>query len=254
MWSAGAKKIEVYLAAGLALLKEPSKPLISFPHAPTLPLQAVLAQLQAQALAQGISLRNRAIHVCLSARNAPGCALPEYVKVKNGAAGEADQLYFVSKQLNIPSSNLRIQMDADSSDFAAAITLGHMKALDDWALGCGARLQAVRPLWSLATQARRAQPISVKALVLIEPGGMVLLAQPSNANHRPPGDATPARAGQVFEMAANGDAAHKQAQIIQWQSKFQLASHEMVVLSFREKATFRSEPGVSHWSGHWEAA
>jgi hypothetical protein len=246
VWSVGAKKIEVYLATGLALFKEPSSPLISLSHAPTLPLQAVLGQLQALALGQGISLRNRAINVCLSARYAPGCALPPHVNGNKGVTTEAEQHRFVSATLNIPSNNLRIQIDVNSSSFAAAITQGHMKALEDWALSNGARLQGVQPLWSVVTQAHRAQSGSIKAVVLIEPDGMSLLAQPdSNAS---------ANAGQFFERAANADTGGVQLQINRWQDKFQLMPRKMLTLSFRETETFRSEPGVSQWPGHWEAA
>jgi hypothetical protein len=244
VWSVGAKKIEVYLAAGLALFKEPSSPLISLSHAPTLPMQAVLAQLQALALEQGISLRNRAINVCLSARYAPGCALPTKIGSNQDATGQAG--LFVSTQLNIPSNNLRIQTDANSSNFAAAITQGHMKALEDWASSSSARLQALQPLWSVVTQAHRTKAGSIKAVVLIEPDGMSLLAQPgSNAS---------ANSGQIFERAANADTGGVQLQINRWQDKFQLMPQEMLTLSFRETETFRSEPGVSQWPGHWEAA
>jgi hypothetical protein len=246
VWSVGAKKIEVYLAAGLALFKEPSRPLISLSHAPTLPMQAVLAQLQALALEQGISLRNRAINVCLSARYAPGCALPLQVNGNKGAPTEAEQHRFVSATLNIPSNNLRVQIDVNSSNFAAAITHGQMKALEDWTLSNGARLQGVQPLWSVVTQAHRAQPASVKAVVLIEPDGMSLLAQlGSNAS---------ANLGKIFERAANADTGGVQLQINRWQDKFQLMPQEMLTLSFRETEAFRSEPGVSQWPGHWEAA
>jgi hypothetical protein len=245
VWSVGAKRIEVYLAVGLALLKAPSKPLISLSHAPTLPLQAVLAQLQLLALGQGISLRNRAMSVCLSARYAPGCALPEHIFSKKGVATETDQRRFVSSQLNIPSDNLRIKLDASSPNFAAAITQGHIKTLDDWALGSGARLQVVQPLWSAITQAQRAKPDPVKALVLIEPDGMALFGQPS-VN-------TLANAEHIFEKSAHADAERALAQIKQWQDKFQIAQQGLATFYFRETAAFRSEPGISQWLGHWEA-
>jgi hypothetical protein len=246
VWSVGAKNIEVYLAVGLALLKAPGKPLVSLSHAPTVPLQAVFAQVQALALEQGISLRNRATNVCLSARYAPGCVLPPHVNGNKGVVTEAEQHRFVSAKLNIPSNNLRIQMNTDSLRFVAAITQGHMKALEDWALSNGARLQGVQPLWSVVTQAHRAQPASVKAVVLIEPDGVSLLAQPSSDPS--------IHAGQIFEMSTSADVGGRQLQVKQWQEKLQMAQQETAIFCFRESAAFRSEPGLNHWLGHWELA
>lgn len=245
MWSVGAKAIQMYLSTGLVLLQEPGRALLSMKHAPTLPLHAVLNQLQALVQTHGIALKGRSLQIDLSARYALGCTLPSnFTESRSKADGQLQD--HVSAQLNIPVSNLVIQADARQQGFVAAMTRGHHKALMDWTHSHGARIDHLRPLWSSVTQARRAQLPSICGVVLLEPDSCTVLASKLMSKS----DKMPIR---HFGTQTSIDASRLEDQLKVWLSGLQITSQDLVICRFCESAAHQSEPGIASWRGHWEA-
>lgn len=244
MWSVGRKTGRLYLGSRVALLQVSGHALVSLPHAPTLPLAAVLQQLALKSQQQGIDLSKTVLDVDLSASLCKGAVVPSTFD-RLPASGLPPLLQqALATQLSWPP----VQWVLPSGSLAAGVlpvtTQGLMRNLRDWQAAQNIKLGVVQPLWALVTQSSRARSISIKGLILKEPDGLTAFSgnEPKASNSR--------RAAWRFWPAQ--EATDHSQSLLNAVAALSLDSSNMAFFAFHFQANFANEPGLKAWADHWE--
>lgn len=216
MWSGWPERVDVYLGAGIVLVKRRARPLVSLRPPVTLPLGDVLAQVDvACERAKG---RPWSLYVVLGAALCPPVAftLPQGVKRWREATVLAQAA--AAQAWGLPADQadaLVCALDTGRNGLAAALIKRTHDGLVEWAGRQRGHLVSLTPLWAVATQANGCRAAQLQQLTVHEPGAIAVV---------PPAPAPDAPA-QTLEVRFSAD-----------------------VLPVQR----RWREGPNAWAGHWE--
>lgn len=186
MWSVWRERVEVYIGTGTVLVKRHGHSLLSFEHPATLPLNDVLARVDAACeRAKG---RRWSLHVWLSAALCPPVAfsLPTGVSRWDEVMALARASAAVS--WGIPAdeaSGLVCVLDMHRSDLAAAMMAGTRDRIAAWAASHGGRLASLQPLWAAAASAPGCRPKAIRTITVHEPDATSVVSD-AGSDTQPP--------------------------------------------------------------------
>jgi hypothetical protein len=227
VWWAGAKAFQLYIGQRLSLLQAPGGQVLRIAHPPTLPLQAVLKQLEAAAQTQAMNLQRSKLQVLLHAGLCPG----------------------LTQEASQPSAlldSLTLQRDSHHSPpgfspLSASIHTGLLDVLQSWSQSLQARLHNVQPLWAAATAASALQPAHIKALCVVEPGYVSLVA--NGCAEHPQG---------LWQSLPCADQPAALQSIQAWRLQYRFNAQEAMAIAFEEAGGTQALPGLAFWKGHWQ--
>lgn len=188
MWSAWSEPVDLYLGQGLAVIGRArgQAEVVQFP--PTLPLDRIL---QRAGEAAGPLLRaGAAMRIRLSGTLCPATTFD----VPQGLSGwrELEQIATASiaAQMNLPATDVVVQMDASHIGLAAALVRPFLEAIQSWAKGQQLAVASIAPAWAEAAACKGAQSGQVRAIAVSEPDCITFVVETAGSvvaatAHRP---------------------------------------------------------------------
>lgn len=170
MWSVWRERVEVYIGTGTVLVKRHGHSLLSFEHPATLPLNDVLARVDAACARE--KGRSWSLHIWLSAALCPPVAfsLPNGVRRRDEVMALAQASAAAS--WGVPADEapgLVCVLDMRRNDLVAAMMAGTRDRIAAWAALHGGRLTSLQPLWAAAASAPGCRPKAIRTVTVHEP-------------------------------------------------------------------------------------
>lgn len=233
MWSVWSKPVYLYLGQGLAMVQAAKRPAVALHPSITLPLERVL-----RLLGDHVPRASR-LHISLSGAlcSAFDVALPQ--GVQRWHERQAIAQHWVADSLGLPTNELLCELDSRAAGLGAAMPAATLTTLQQWARAQGHRIGALQPLWAQATQCAAAAQAGVRGVLVQEPDGVTVLAEP--------GDGT----AQTLSLPGAPNATAVATRLAQWQVSLGLAGEQFVRLGFDAKTQTIMTDGPQAWGSHW---
>jgi hypothetical protein len=177
VWSVWRERVEVYIGTGTVLVRRHGHSLLSFEHPATLPLNDVLARVDAACARE--KGRSWSLHVWLSAALCPPVAfsLPNGVRRRDEVMALAQASAAAS--WGVPADEapgLVCVLDMRRNDLAAAMMAGARNRIAAWAALHGGRLASLQPLWAAAASAPGCRPKAIRTVTVHEPDANIVVS------------------------------------------------------------------------------
>jgi len=233
VWSVWSSPVCLYLGQGLAMVQTANQPTEVLHPSVTLPLERVLQQLHDHVP------RASLLHISLSCTMCPAfdVALPQ--GVQSWRERQAIAQHWVADSQGLPVAELLCELDSRSACLGAAMPAATLATLRHWARAQGHRIGALQPLWAQATQCAAAAKVGVRGVLVQEPDGVTVLAQPGDG------------VVQTLSLPGAPSAAAVVARLAQWQFSLGLAIEHVTRLGFDAKTQSPMTDGPRAWAGHW---
>ena len=229
------KTADLYLGHGLVMLKVNPQTTHIFEHAPTMPVDRVLAS------CNGLVKKGTKLRIVLSSHLCAAIHVQIPTAVVHSNELNALMSASAAQQLDAPGSEFVCAIDKNKKSISAAIPIYTRNAIQAWVLQQGCSIASLQPLWALATQFSVSQNANIKGLVLHEPDGSILMVETNN--------------GEMQTMSWSGHLAFDvmQANVQRALVSFDLVEQNLLSLQFAAKPAFAMRNPPVQWHNHWSA-
>ncbi len=182
MWSVWRERVEVYIGTGTVLVKRHGHSLLSFEHPATLPLNDVLARVDATCERE--KGRSWSLHVWLSAALCPPVAFSLPTGVRRWDEVMALAHASAAASWGVPADEapgLVCVLDMRRNDLAAAMMAGARNRIAAWAALHGGCLASLQPLWAAAASAPGCRPKAIRTITVHEPDATSVVSDAGSA-------------------------------------------------------------------------
>lgn len=235
MWSVWSKPVNLYLGQGLAMVQACGQAGVVLRPSVTLPLERVLQQI-GEHLPRASRLR-----VSLSGALCPAFDFVTPQGVQRWDERQAIAQNWAADSMGLAATDLVCELDARSTDVAAALAASTLAELKRWAQAQGHRLDSVQPLWAQVTHSAAARRAGVRAVLVQEPDATTLLTEPSQG------------VVQAFSLPGAPDASAVRTRLVQLQTSLGLAAEQLLRLGFEATPKVPMTNGPQAWPAHWYA-
>lgn len=233
MWSVWSRPVNLYLGQGLAMVQASGQAVVVLRPSVTLPLERVLQQI-GEHLPRASRLR-----ISLSGALCPAFDFVTPQGVRRWSERQAIAQNWAAESMGLRPDELQCELDARSTNVAAALPASTLAALKRWAQAQSHRLGSVHPLWAQATQSAAARRSGVRAVLLQEPDATTVLAEPSKG------------IVQALSLPGAPDASAVRTRLAQLQTSLGLAPAQMVRLGFEATPRKPMTDAPQAWTAHW---
>ena len=232
------KTADLYIGQGLIMLKQNAEATHVFEHAPTMPLDRVLAMCNGL-VKKGTKLKvtlSSSLCVALNIQILPSVVRLSELKVFLSAS--------TGQQLHTPSTQFDCVINLNSKSvnksLVAAVPISVRSTIDTWIRQQDCTMITLQPLWSVATHSAACQHTSIKGLVLHEPDGSILVAETKN-------DELQTMSWQSH-LAPDAVLANLRRALV----SFDMVEQDVLSLRFAAKPLMVMKNPPAVWSSHWD--
>lgn len=229
------KTADLYIGQSLIMFKLNSETTHIFEHAPTMPLDRVLAS------CNGLIKKGTKLRIVLSSHLCAAIHVQIPAAVVHSNELNALMSASAAQQLGAPSSEFVCAIDQNKKSIAAAIPIYALNAMQAWVLQQGCSIASLQPLWAVATKFSASQNANIKGLVLHEPDGSILMVETNN--------------DEMQTMSWSGHLASDvmQANVQRVLVGFGLAEQNLLSLQFAARPATAMKNPPTQWHNHWSA-
>ncbi|RFO98336.1 hypothetical protein DIC66_00055 [Rhodoferax lacus] len=236
------------MGRGLTMVRRSGTPVKVLEHPITWPLKRVLAGVLEPIPAgvkPGLFKRRIRLHITLSTNVCEliSFAVPQGVR----KYGELQQLAQAAAAQALDSAaDIVVATDPFTPELVASLGVRFLEDLHAWAMGCGAVVASLQPLWTIASHCALARRPQIEGLALVEPDGVTLIACPAAncavANGR-------SLSGMAISLEPGEEA---RASILRWMVSNGLKDDAVLSLKFALHGTGKAQGGMPRvWPEYW---
>lgn len=241
MWSVWSETAELYLGPTVAMLRLPGKDTVVVEHMESLPVDQLLGGVSRQVAKQGIVDANRArrLRIVLSGALCPALTFVAPKQVTRWTERMEIARATAAMAMGTTPDQVVCEMDTARPGLASAITIHTMSTLQDWTARHSFKVTSIQPLWAIASQSRTASQAAVKALMVVDPDAITVVADD--------GVGKLVASTQPGQVSASDEQAHTRRLLV----GLGLRESDLLKLAFGPAARTVMRCGPASWPNSW---